>query len=101
MTARGQEEYPRTVYNEAGSYTIERAGSYDVASPSIERFAAITYMRRDLERAHEMIAACCNDELDDQDSLIAQSLWIGAIVMYGKVFKRSDARPGFNATPFR
>lgn len=93
--------FPRKVFDENGAYTIDESSHFLVDSLSIKRFAAITYARRDLETALEMIRACANDDIEaHDDSPIEQSLWVGAVVTYCKPFKSNKGRKGFDAIGF-
>lgn len=88
------------MFDEDGCYTILRAGSYVVADLRVKVLAEITYMRRDLDRAYEFIAACAAENFDDLHPLLEESLWNSSIVMYGKVFTASGARENFDPTTF-
>ncbi len=92
--------FPRKVFDANGACTVEGSSHFLVESPSIQRFAEITYARRDLETALEMIRACSGDVAAHGDSPIEQGLWIGAVTTYCKSFKRNNARKRFNAQEF-
>lgn len=96
----GQERdrtFPRTVFDESGAYTVRESSHFVVDSSLIQRFAEITYARRDLETALRMLNACAADRAGDDGSLVEQSLWISAVIMYGKPFKASRGRKRFDA----
>src|SRR5690606_25908936 len=98
VTQADQEErFPRTVYDESGRYTITRYGQYEVRSPLIKRYAAVVYIRRDLDTALEMIRACTTDDECPGFALAERCLWISAVVTYGKAFKYGGGRTAFNA----
>ena len=97
--SRGR-SFPRKVFDESGTYTVDESSHFLVESPSIQRYAEITYARRDLETALEMIRACSGDVEAHGDSPIEQGLWIGAVITYCKSFKRNNARKRFNAQEF-
>src|SRR3546814_13187118 len=71
-----EEHFPRTIYDESGRYTISGYGQYEVRSPLIKRYAAVVYIRRDLDSALEMIRACAADEQCPGSPLAKRCLWI-------------------------
>jgi hypothetical protein len=96
----GVGSFPRKVFDETGAFTVGEPSRFLVSSPLIQHFAEITYARRDLQTALEMVRICAEElELED-DSPIEQSLWISSIIMYCKPFKRSNARKHFDAKGF-
>ena len=100
MSTSGNQAFPRTVFDDNGHFTINEASNFFVSSQLIERFASITYARRDLDTAVEMIKACAEDAESYDDSPIEQSLWIGSVIMYCKPIKTSRARKRFDAKGF-
>ncbi|WP_156970061.1 hypothetical protein [Arenimonas malthae] len=92
-----EEVFPRPIYDEGGNYTIRKGAKYRVDDRRIRELAEIDYARRDIEAAHEMVAACAEDEIE---LLHERALWVAAVVMYGKPFKANYARTEFNARAF-
>jgi hypothetical protein len=92
--------FPRPVFDESGAYSIKQAGAYEATAPSIERYYEVAFATRDLRSAHEMVAQCCRDDLDSLHPLLEQSLWISAVILYSKPFKRNNARARFDAAGF-
>lgn len=90
-------QFPRPVFDETGAYTISEAGSYEVISPSVQRYHDLVFSIRDLRSAHEMIEQCCRDDLDDLHPLLEQGLWVSAVIQYSKPFKVNYARRTFDA----
>ena len=100
MSESGNQTFPRTVFDENGHFTVNESSNFFVSSQLIDRFASITYARRDLDTAVEMIKVCAEDVEAYDDSPIEQSLWIGSVIMYCKPFKTSRARKHFDAKGF-
>lgn len=89
--------FPRPVFDKDGVYAINEAGAYEVESPLVARYHEVVFAGRDLATAHEMVEQCCREDLDDIHPLLEQSLWIGAVILYGKPFKKNNARGLFDA----
>src|SRR3546814_727608 len=92
-----EEHFPRTIYDESGRYTISGYGQYEVRSPLIKRYAAVVYIRRDLDSALEMIRACAADEQCPGSPLAKRCLWISAVVTYAKALRGGKGRKAFDA----
>ncbi|MFZ5635926.1 MAG: hypothetical protein ACOY82_05000 [Pseudomonadota bacterium] len=92
--------FPRAVYDDDGGYTIRKAAIYRVDDPRIRELAEIGYARRDLERAHQLIEACTEDDLDAVHGLLEEALCTAAIVTYCKPFGRNNARTEFKPDQF-
>ena len=92
--------FPRPVFDETGAYTISEAGLFEVDAPSIQRYHELVFAIRDIQSAHMMMQQCCRDDLDNLHPYFEQSLWIGAVILYGKPFKGNNARPSFDASEF-
>ncbi|MFC6185292.1 hypothetical protein [Pseudoxanthomonas japonensis] len=90
-------QFPRPVFDETGVYTINEAGTYEVISPSVQRYHELVFSIRDLHSAHEMMEQCCRNDLDDLHPLLEQGLWVGAVIQYSKPFKANHARRTFDA----
>lgn len=82
--------FPRTVFDDSGSYI--GGGTFRVESPSIEMLAVLTWTHRDLSTALDLIRECCKDEWEEREGPVSQALWWGAVVIYAKPFKFSEAR---------
>lgn len=95
-----EEHFPRTIYDESGRYTIPGYGQYEVRSPLIKRYAAVVYIRRDLDDALEMIRACAAEQSCPGSPLARRCLWISAVVTYGKAVKYGGGRKAFNAKEY-
>jgi hypothetical protein len=89
------QNFPRAVYDDNGSYTIRKGAIYRVDDPRIRELAEIGYARRDLERAHQLIEACTEDDLDAVHGLLEEALCTAAIITYSKPFGRNNARTEF------
>ncbi|WP_457097895.1 hypothetical protein [Lysobacter sp. P5_B9] len=94
------EHFPRPVFDESGTYTISEAGAYEVSAPSIQRYHEVVFAIRDLRSAHEMVQQCCRDDLGGLHPMLEQGLWVGAVILYSKPFKRNGARILFDAGSF-
>src|SRR3546814_15451885 len=70
---------------------------YEVRSPLIKRYAAVVYIRRDLDSALEMIRACAADEQCPGSPLAKRCLWIPAVVTYAKALRGGKGRQAFTA----
>lgn len=92
--------FPRPVFDESGTYTVDEAGAYEVLAPSVQRYHEVVFAIRDLRSAHEMVEQCCREDLDELHSLLEQSLWVGAVILYSKPFTRNEARPLFDTREF-
>jgi len=92
------EKFPRAVL-EDGQYTVLQYGPYVVHAPGADRYAALTYMARDIRSALEMIEILAADQEGDLDNwTVHQALCVAAIVMYAKGFKKANnARKGLLA----
>lgn len=93
------EKFPRAVFDANNVYTVRIGASYIVDDPRIRELAEIGYARRDLERAHEFVAACASYD-ENQHILLEQSLWSAAIVSYARPFGKNNARKFFEAEAF-
>lgn len=82
--------FPCAPVDEHGRYRWP--GHFKVRSESIEQFAIIEWVRRDLMSALDLIRECCNDAWSNHDSPIYQALWWAAVVEYSKPFKTNYAR---------
>src|SRR5690606_26311588 len=81
--------FPRPVFDEFGTYTVDEAGAYEVIAPSVQRYHEMVFAIRDLRSAHEMVEQCCREDLDEIHPLLEQSLWVGAVILYSKPFTRN------------
>ena len=92
------EVFPRPVV-ENGKYSVLQYGPYLVDAPAADRYAALTYMARDLRSALEMMEILAADPAGDLDNTtVHQALCIASIVMYAKGFKKgNNARKGLAA----
>ena len=92
------EIFPRPVM-EDGKHTILQYGQYLVDAPAADRYAALTYMARDVRSAREMLEILAADPPGDLDNTtVHQALCVASIVMYAKGFKkRNNARKGLVA----
>lgn len=95
-----EEHFPRTIYDESGRYTVSRYGQYEVKSPLIERYAAVVYIRRDLDSALEMVRACAAEQSCPGSPVARRCLWISAVVTYGKAAKRGGGRDAFDVKEY-
>ncbi|WP_279412161.1 hypothetical protein [Luteimonas sp. 8-5] len=83
------------MYDDDGNYTIRTGAIYRVDDLRIRELAEIGYARRDLEKAHQLIEACAQDDLDAVHPLLEESLCTAAVIMYAKPFGRNNARTIF------
>src|SRR3546814_20611175 len=70
---------------------------YEVRSPLIKRYAAVVYIRRDLDSALEMIRACAADEQCTGSPLARRCLWISAVATYAKALMGGKGRTASDA----
>lgn len=90
-----EERFPRAIYDESGRYTVSTYAHYEACSPLIERYAAVVYIRRDLDDALEMIRACATEKSCPQSTMARRCLWISAVVTYGKAVRYGGGRKAF------
>ncbi|MBB1061869.1 hypothetical protein [Marilutibacter spongiae] len=100
MTTTDLPRFPRAIFDDQGNYTVRTYGRFHVRSTLVARFAALTDIRRDLERAHEILDACRQMD-DDAPDFVEESLWNSAIITYGRAVGVGHARtPGFDARSY-
>jgi hypothetical protein len=94
------DEFPRTVYDASGAYTVRTGGSFLVGDLRARELAEIGYARRDVAKAYDFLARCLDDDDSERPGECEESLWVATVVFYAKPFGRNDARGAFDANAF-